>query len=227
MAGKRKRYTPPGGGPRPKKKKYDQGYKVVLAPRITGATFAAGPLGKSQKATLYYSSRFTLDPNQSFVYALNNLYDPFVTGGGHQPRGLDQLFKMFDAAVVINAKVEFWGVSNGEPIMMCATVRDTATTTIDYRDVLEEGWGAQTLLGNAGNDGRKLEFTVNPNKFLGRSKPLSDPDLKNTAVNGPTEQAYIHLHNINFDATGTSRIKCVMRVTYTAVFIEPKLAPIS
>jgi len=218
----------PGGAKGPKKKKRKtSSYNVIPSPFTVGTTFNAGPLGKSQKATLVYSSRFTVDASQTQVFSLNSVYDPYVTGGGHQPRGLDQIFTMFDHAVVIGAKVELWGVTSGRPVLMSATVRDAVTTVVDYRDVIESGYSTNTLLPTNGAAGGKIEFTINPNKFLGRSKPMADPELKNSAVGGPIEQAFLHVHNVNLDATGTDRMQCVLRITYTTVFIEPKLATIS
>jgi len=221
-------YLTPGGAKGPKKKKRKIApFRVTSSPFTVGATLNAGPFGKSQKAHLVFSSRFSVNANQSLVYSLNSVYDPFVSGVGHQPRGLDQIFTMFDHAVVIGAKVELWGVTTGVPVLLCATVRDNNTSLVDYRDVIESGYSSNTVLGTNGSTGGKLEMNVDPNKFLGRSKPLSDPELKNSAVGGPTDQAFLHVHNINMDDGGAAVAKCLLRITYTTVFIEPKLPPIS
>jgi len=68
---------------------------------------------------------------------------------------------------------------------------------------------------------------VDPNKFLGRASPLSDPDLKNSAGSGPTEQAYIHLSNDNFGGVAGDAAECFVKLTYDTVFIEPRLPPLS
>lgn len=187
-----------------------------------------GPLGLNQKAQLIYSTKASIAPNGTLVYSLNSVYDPFVALGGHQPRGLDQLFAMFDAATVIGTRFEIWAVSEGEPVLLTVMCRDSSDTITDYRDALENGYSKHKIIGPQGTDGGTIMFDINPNKYLGRSHPLSDPQLKNSAVNGPAEQLYCHIHNTNMKANGdTGTLNIIIKIAYTTIFHEPKTAPIS
>lgn len=224
MAGKRKRkYSTPGGGP--KKKKYSKAVNVNLVPRDVGSSSFGGPLGHKQRSKLVYSTKFPLGSNQSNVFSLNSVYDPWVSGGGHQPRGLDQIFAMFDHAVVIGCKVEAWAVARTSPVLLTMEVRDSSTTYVDFRDAMENG--NTTSVALTSSEAKFMEMNVNPNKFLGVSNPLSDAQMKNSAVGGPTEQAYLHFYNHNMLADGTNPCDVIIRLTYDVIFVEPKSPNIS
>ena len=62
------------------------------------------------KCTLPFFQRYTLNPGiggtcASYVFRGNDMYDPDVTGAGHQPRGFDQVMLMFDHFVVIGVRM--------------------------------------------------------------------------------------------------------------------------
>ncbi len=218
MPAKRKYRGPPGGTGLKKPKKFSAG---------TVSSKAYGPLGSSQKATLTWGLKIQVNPGTTFVFSANSVYDPNVSGVGHQPRGYDQLIALYDHAVVTKCKIEIWSVSVGSPLLLTTTVRDTSTVSADYRDQLEVNPSKHVMLGRNGYEGTYHSMIVHPNKFLGRASPLSDPDLKNSAVAGPKEQAYIHLSNDNFGGIAGDAAECFVKITYDAVFIEPRLPALS
>jgi hypothetical protein len=59
--------------------------------------------------TLRYVDNFTLNPGidipTTYTVSCNNLYDPNVTGTGHQPMGFDQLMPLYDHYVGIATKL--------------------------------------------------------------------------------------------------------------------------
>lgn len=73
-----------------------------------------------------------------------------------------------------------------------------------------------------------LTYQINPNKFLGRSKPLSDPELKGSATSNPTEQCYWYIGVSNLDGvTDLSPLHVTFSIEYQAILIEPKMPPTS
>lgn len=69
------------------------------------------PLGTPQKmfARLRYAETFVLDPLigsfSSFVFVANDIYDPNLTGIGHQPSYYDQMTEIYTKWVVVGSKI--------------------------------------------------------------------------------------------------------------------------
>ena len=161
------------------------------------------------------------------IYRANGLFDPAVSLGGHQPRFFDQLMALYDHFVVIGvrAKFELANKAGNDSLLMGMTVQD-ASTTRTMNDYLESRNSVHKQIEGGGNGKGTLAMNVNPNKFLGRSHPLSDPQLKGSASSDPTEQAYIHLWVI--DPSGLAmpnNVTGIINLEYTAILIEPKTPP--
>lgn len=190
-----------------------------------------GPLPKQLKCSMLYSETFNLDPssvNAVFVFSANGLYDPNITGVGHQPRGFDQLMALYDHYVVIGckAKLQAWNSDASNANIIGMTVVDQAsilgTSNIEY---LEHRGAMTRVLGpsQSGSSVGELTMSINPNKFLGRSKPLSDSQLKGNASGNPTEQAFIHVFAMPQDGnTDTTAVRIRVLLEFTAVLIEPR-----
>lgn len=194
-----------------------------------------GPLSLTQKTTLRYDDMYTITSGgvigSSLVFSLNGLHDPDFTGAGHQPRGYDQILTMYDHYVVIGAKVDIQ-FSNPDPNrgMTCwAIIADNSTAVTSYVDALEWSTGRNVQLGARDGDGaqKKISFNINPNKFLGRSHPLSDPQLKGSSGTNPAEEAFLKMGHIAADLATPNTVNITLGITYTVIFLEPKQPTIS
>lgn len=193
-----------------------------------------GPLAPKLKARLVYSTNFTLNPGvagipDSHYYGANTLAAPELSG--HQPRGWDQLMTMYDHAVCIGSKITVH-ISNQDTTygqMVALLLQDDATPLTIPNNIMEYRWSKVRQVGAAGggNNVVTLSSKCNPNKFLGRSKPLSDPNLKNTQAMNCTEQAVWHIYGFNSADADTGNMYCRAVVEYTAIFIEPKQPTVS
>lgn len=161
------------------------------------------------------------------VYSANGLYDPDVTGVGHQPRGWDEMINLYDHAVVINCAIRTdFSMQESDteaniPSLVGMCVLDSATirTANDYMEARDTTYA---IINVAANSVKKLTMNVNPNKFLGRSKPLSDPNLKNNASSNPSEQCYIHVFTFSPSGEDPKRVIASTKLEYTSIYIEPK-----
>jgi len=197
------------------------------------------PLPMKFKATLRYADPYIKipAPSDTFlgtqVYSCNGIYDPYATGVGHQPSGFDQLMLMFDHFVVIGAKMIVTFVNNDtqDPMIVGIDIRDSTSGQFDSRVVIESGSAKYASISprDSGQNQVTLNYKINPSRFLGRSKPLSDPQLKGSASGNPTEQCYFHVFGGNLDDQGTSgnEITANIVIEYQVVFIEPKQVGLS
>eukprot|EP00481_Brizalina_sp_1-RS-2013_P003641 TRINITY_DN9_c0_g1_i4.p1 TRINITY_DN9_c0_g1~~TRINITY_DN9_c0_g1_i4.p1 ORF type:complete len:125 (+),score=2.97 TRINITY_DN9_c0_g1_i4:555-929(+) len=111
---------------------------------------------------------------------------------------------MYDHYVVIGAKITttFVNNDNNHGVVCAVDVRDRSTLEPDMR-VTQESGTAKTAVLTSENSGRgavTITYKINPNKFLGRSKPLADPQLKGSDQKNPDEQCYFHIMLSSLDA---------------------------
>lgn len=164
------------------------------------------------------------------VYSANGMYDPDNTGVGHQPRGFDQLMAMYNHFVVIKSKLtatftsRSGGVQLRDNVVVGVTLRDNAVVATDCNDYIE---GRHTtfcqlaITATTQSTPRKCVSSFN-NKFLGRSHPLSDPELKGSTLGNPAEQANFHIWAQTNDTTlNGEALNVLVYIEYIAVLIEP------
>lgn len=190
------------------------------------------PLPMKFKAVLRYSDPFEafIPPQTGLsigkVFSCNGIYDPDITRIGHQPSGFDQLMSMYDHYVVIGAKITttFVNNDNNHGVVCAVDVRDRSTLEPDMR-VTQESGTAKTAVLTSENSGRgavTITYKINPNKFLGRSKPLADPQLKGSDQKNPDEQCYFHIMLSSLDAGSVDSTTISSILEYQVIFIEPK-----
>lgn len=167
-----------------------------------------------------------------YTFSANGLFDPDISGAGHQPRGFDQLMTLYDHYTVLGCKItaKFQTPSSDVNDFICGiALADNASFSISQpRDFLENSYGnSKPLNGGAGAMSTTVTKYVSIRKFLGRSKPLSDPQLKGDNTSNPTEQAYIACWVIDTGLVGLLNAYVQATLEYIVVFHEPRLPPIS
>lgn len=210
------------GGTRRKKKAFSRS--------STYKNSSPSPLGNRMKMNLNYSeSTISLNSGAGtladFVFSANGLFDPSITGTGHQPLGFDQIMAMYDHYVVIasSIKVTFVNTDPTNVIICGVSVTDSVTALVSAPKVIENGSGKYVVLGPLGSssDTKVITLNINPNKFLGRSHPMSDPELKGDAAGNPTEGAFFHVWSGSVEGADAGLIQASTMLKYTAMFIEP------
>lgn len=180
-----------------------------------------------------YAQEFTLaaaaGSTTSQIMRANSLYDPDYSGTGHQPLGYDQWSVFYDHYVVIGCKIKVTFDASAEsgnslPLSCGLVLDDNASLSTASTSALTEANNSKTKHFNSlDRTITSITAAVAPHKFLGRSKPLSDPELKAAFNANPVEQCYWVIWMTNEDpATAATYVKCYVDMEYTAVLIEPK-----
>lgn len=194
---------------------------IYSVPRLT-------LMGNQQKVTFKYSDFFSLNPAlagfASYVFCANGVYDPNITGVGHQPRGFDQLMALYDHFVVIHSKITATAMeatsTDKTNKWLALTLQDDSTPFAFSNDIFEcrhTKWKPMYKDVPVGN--LTMEFN---NGFLGRSKPLSDPELKGSVSANPTETAFYIVYYGTDGGDDPGPVTCRVDIEYTVVLIEPK-----
>ena len=232
-----KRVRAPAGGKKPAAKKA----KVVQAVQVVPYMFSTsknvvGPLPNKCKSTLYFSQAYAIQTGVagiagSQVYAANGVYDPYITGGGHQPRGWDQLIQMYNSATVIASKITLHcGTQEGAAdITYSISLRDTSTAITDPKDVFEYGNAQHLTLSRTGSGDSigVLTSACNPNQFLGIKNPMDAIEVRNSDASNPSKLCYWHVNLTTLGNSDTSDNYYRLILEYQVIFSEPNQPVVS
>lgn len=190
------------------------------------------PLPQKLLSKHRYSTTIQLDPGAagilaSHVFSANGLYDPDITGTGHQPMGFDQLAVLYDHYTVIGAKITVKGTNADtiyQQIVGINTLDDTTDPASgDINTMIEQGKTKYVVFGDAASTHSKtITAKVAPKKFFGKSNMMDNAQLKGNAAANPTEQVYFHVVAAPIQGVNSVPIQLHVLIEYVAVWTEPK-----
>ena len=188
----------------PRAKKYTKKYKTPdTVTNVSRSSLQRRPLGNVTSAALIYWDRGDVNPGvggvvNTQVYSLSSLFDPDVTGGGHQPMGHDQLAALFERYQVwkVDFKVVFTNDDTSNPIMVGYRVNDTSTGVSSAQETIENGNCEWSVLSPKGGMDRcvfKGSIHIPQVHGVSYKQYMSNDDYGANFGSNPVEQAYLHL----------------------------------
>jgi len=204
---------------RPSKKR-----KVVAKP--TRVSVGRQPFPMQLVNTLKYVEQVTLTVTTGFgkyVLSCNGMFDPNITGTGHQPLYFDTCADIYDHYTVLRSRAKFTFAPTVQTTPMLCTVYidDDTTTKTDATQALEMP-GALGSLAIPG--GSKNSAVLRPSwdavKTFGPN-PMANDNLQGTSAANPTEQSYYVCH-VYDAAGGTSQVQLLVEIEYDAIWDEYK-----
>lgn len=156
----------------------------------------------------------------TYVFSANGLYDPDITGVGHQPRGFDELMGLYNHYTVIGASCTTkWNtnVANGQ--LVCLAIQGNPNVESNIVDYSEQGNCVTRAL--ADNTAVTITTRVAPLKYLG-GKKLGDDDVQGSVSSNPDEQVYFHCACARADGVSAPDASLYVELNYIVVFHEPK-----
>lgn len=156
------------------------------------------------------------------VYRANDLFDPYQTGVGSQPRGFDQIMAQFRNFIVLGSKITcdftFGSGSSTSTTAMCAvTLRDGTVAMSTTKDIMEHPRTRFKVI-SAESD-RVRVINKYSWRWVGASDPLDNENLYGTTSSSPTEGLYYHI-NAYCPSSGTENIWVSGFIDYTAIFFH-------
>lgn len=185
------------------------------------------PVPAKMLTKLLYCEQVILDApagsSATHVFSANGMFDPNTSAGGHQPRGFDQLMALYDHYVVIGSKITVRASNTGSTAAIIAVgCTDSSSTTSDINNIIELNDTKYRVIDGDTN-GCTIVNKTNIRKKLGRSHPLSDPELKGSSTSNPTEGCFYHISVESVDnASNPAAVHLVAKIEYLAYFIERK-----
>lgn len=189
-------------------------------------------LSIKHRSKLIYNDNRTITTSgaaaNAYVFSANGLYDPDISGAGHQPIGFDQLMALYEHYTVTNCKITVNFVNEsasencyvGIAIFPDATVETGATKLIE-NGLMKRGW----LAAKDSNSKSQciLSHNVKISKMNGRPESIVGDDLfRGDTASNPTEQTYLHLFLYNLATINSVTVRFDAIIEYDAVFTEPR-----
>lgn len=235
IVGKRKRaYAKKKYAPR-KKGAYSRAPMRDLGLGVVARTFSGMPVSFRSRLT-YRDQLHVLNPSAgglaaTHVWAANGLYDPDVTGVGHQPSGFDQIMAMFTKYTVHSAKITVTflnqDASNSQTVAIATS--DSTIGITDIRQTIENGNCVFTELNWKGidNDMKTLSLYVNVKKFFSKLDIIDTNGLSGTDAANPTQGLFFHVSGAPQATVDSGNISFQTTIEYDVEFSERKRVGIS
>lgn len=182
---------------------------------------------KQMRSTLRYADTpviiSTTGAYTEYLYSCNGIYDPNISGTGHQPRYFDQMMEIYNHYTVVASKitVSFLAPLDGSCTFTIFRDDDTTTNVTTSYQAIER----KSCVYLAYETSNTPSGNVLRNKWDASATftgdPLSRTDLQGTVSTNPTEQTYYVITVQNGNLT-TSSYPLLVTLDYDVVFDELK-----
>lgn len=203
----------------------------AVKPNIHGRVY-------NKRALTYCELGATLNPGSgtaaAYVFSANGLFDPNITGIGHQPVGYDQLMAIYGEYLVTKStmKVTFWN-TNTVPILAGLSIQTFPGVSNDSRVYIENQdclWVVLEAIGanGGGPTSKTLTMTCDMRQQV-RADIFNDQGWSGVAGSNPAYQKYFHLFAQSADGSivDPNAIGMVVQIDYEVYFREQALNALS
>lgn len=200
---------------------------------VTISDITKQEIGKSlgfprvKRVKMKYCDAFTLTSTTGVLNTLdfgaNDVFDPYLGFGGHQPMGYDNLMLYYNHCYVISSAIKLTVVNqSGANILPVVGVylSDDQTNYTVYTAFNETNRGSQKLMTLSG---AKTQVTAkyNHSSFF-RGRPNGAAEFLNTPASGPSEKAVFTLYLQDCTVTDTCEVSGFVEIVYEVEFSEPR-----
>lgn len=158
-------------------------------------------------------------------YSANGMYDPDITGTGHQPMFFDQLTAIYNHYTVLESKITIQASprsSNSLPVVFGVYLNDDSSVPYSGVESLCENSSTVWTTVAQGQPATRLVKKFRASDHFGPGV-ISDPNLQGTASANPTEQMCFTVFVVAPNGTAsTERLDLLVTIEYTAVWQELK-----
>lgn len=160
-----------------------------------------------------------------YFFSCNGMYDPNITGTGHQPGYFDQIAAIYDHYTVIASKIKVSFVPGGTASIGFAygvSVHDDATNaTTNFTTLMESPTTVGKFYSPFNAAAPQITKNWNVQASFGNA-PLANDELKGNSATNPFEQQTYMVWLQSTDGSTTSYADITVEITYTAIWRELK-----
>jgi hypothetical protein len=191
---------------------------------------------------LYYESGLSIAPPgtglaANYFFSANGIYDPNITGTGHQPMGFDQMMLYYEQCHVVRSTITICPLAN-HPMRVGIYLTPDTTSITDQTRLYENGLIKTITTSGLGSTPTgvtrltELSLSCDVASYFGRKtfdELLDDQDLQTTAAANPTEQVYFGIAGwqLDFDGSTAKAVKFDVLLCYDVIYWEPRKLTVS
>ncbi len=167
----------------------------------------------------------------NYIFAANGLYDPDVSGTGHQPMGFDQMMVFYYHYTVLKAKIKatFKNNSASLPAYVAVSRNGSSSPVTDMNQLVESGNVEYHFTNRSPDTGCFCTLTLDMDisKFEGVDDLMDDNTYRGDVAANPSDIAYFHLSawNVTDSSSFTHTVDVV--IEYEVMFTEPRKPTLS
>lgn len=164
----------------------------------------------------------TVGATVDYIYSLNSLFDPNVSGTGHQPLGFDQLNILYNRYRVFRAnyRITFQPTSSSATFMVYPSNSNVTLSSSNPSTIMEQ---SRTISRPSKVDAPVIfTGTVNLPKLNGvtSSQYKTDDRFQSLMSGSPSELLELHIM-ASASASATATYRYTVQMTYYAEFYDP------
>lgn len=223
----KKKYRKKGAtGPRKRLRTYKRKFHMKV-PRNklrinTGVGFPKTITMTHKYSQLYIAS--SSGPFNTFYYTCNGMYDPNISGAGHQPLYFDQMSLLYNHYCVIGSKMTVTFPQMSTNAIVGAFINDDTSITgsTSLESLMEQSQSRFRFIQTSSTQPTTLTLKWSAKKYFGRN-PLANVDLQGTPSSNPNEQSFFTLYYGAVDKVSSiSNFSANVLLEYIAVWKELK-----
>lgn len=176
--------------------------------------------------TINYVTAGAVGAASAYVFSANGLYDPNITGTGHQPMGFDQLMLFYEHYTVtkVKATVNFQNTDVDDNVFVGLLLAPDATIETNASKLVENGLLVQKHLLPYSNYGSacSLSISADISKINGKKDVKTEDDFRGDVSANPVEQTYLHVFAYAPFTVNTVAVAFEVILEYEAIFTEPR-----
>jgi len=169
----------------------------------------------------------------SYFFTANGMFDPDITGTGHQPMGFDQMMLLYNQCTVVHSSITVTFYGNGLACRCAVALYPSASALTSADQIMENGLVKSVAVNMQGtntainNKLQSVTLDCDVKKYFARPSDqavVDDSLLATTVASNPTEQVYygISVWQLDPDGSTTSSIGFDVLLNYDAIYWEPK-----
>jgi len=163
------------------------------------------------------------------AFRANGIWDPDVTGTGHQPLGRDQWTDFYNHYKVIGSKIHVTCIgmdhTSAVPVVQGLYVSDDLTVPTSWTTLAESGRGTYNTVDVVSTDKTHLSASFTTSTFF-KNQGVNQSQLGSAVGTDPTEQAYYIIYCQAGDEASSFAIRRYnVTIDYLVQWSEPKDLP--
>lgn len=167
---------------------------------------------------------FSSTSSGNYIFSCNGMFDPNISGTGHQPMLFDQMAVLYDHYTVIASKIKWTIIQENTtglpPYIVTVLINDDVTGT-GLSGTREQTTSQNKLGGSVSTD--PLVFYQNWSAYSAFGPaPLANNSLQGTPTANPVEQQYYQIILRAGDQVTSVTVRVMVELEYTCVWAEPK-----